>query len=340
MKQFIIILSVCLSVYTAQAQKGVPFMEGKFQEALSIAHEQKRILFVDVYTSWCMPCKWMNKQVFSTQEAADFFKDFVCLKIDAEKGEGIDFAKKYDIHAYPTFLMFLPDGTLQHKFIGGDSLKQFIPKVERGLNKKTSWTYLMRKYKNGNLSQKDILHAMQVFKDANMNVALDTLFDMLSFKNKVSNCNVYIYDMLGYFDLYSQRFDFLICNYEQIGKGRFVNVALNKINSIIIEHLSNYTTGFISKERNSMGDSRKSEISYIKSLLEKSDIPDKKFLLAWCNVAQSVYEENKQGLKKAIENIAIFPESKSYRNTFWLGYWRLLPKDQQAEMKALEKLWD
>lgn len=75
----------------------------------------------------------MSEEVLQTPEAATYFdKHFVCFKIDAEKGDGVEFAKKYDVHAYPTFLMLLPDGTLQHKVVGADTLKLFIPRVERG----------------------------------------------------------------------------------------------------------------------------------------------------------------------------------------------------------------
>ena len=125
-----IVLSVLIFLFSMNgfAQDGVKFMEGNFQEALNVARQQKKMVFVDVYTSWCGPCRWMSEEVLQTPEAATYFdKHFVCFKIDAEKGDGVEFAKKYDVHAYPTFLMFLPDGTLQHKVVGADTLKLFIP---------------------------------------------------------------------------------------------------------------------------------------------------------------------------------------------------------------------
>lgn len=139
-----IVLSVLIFLFSMNgfAQDGVKFMEGNFQEALNVARQQKKMVFVDVYTSWCGPCRWMSEEVLQTPEAATYFdKHFVCFKIDAEKGDGVEFAKKYDVHAYPTFLMFLPDGTLQHKVVGADTLKLFIPRVERGLKERTSWKY-------------------------------------------------------------------------------------------------------------------------------------------------------------------------------------------------------
>ena len=128
------------------AQHGVKFMEGNFQEALEIAKQQNKMLFVDVYTSWCGPCRWMSEEVLQTPEAAKYFdKYFVCFKIDAEKGDGMAFAEEYGVRAYPTFLMILPDGTLRHKIVGADTLHIFISRVARGLKEKTSWGYFMKK---------------------------------------------------------------------------------------------------------------------------------------------------------------------------------------------------
>ena len=119
----------------------VIFAQTNFQElSLEKAREQARAenkpIFLDCYTSWCGPCRCISEEVLQTPEAAKYFdKYFVCFKVDAEKGEGVAFADKYDVHAYPTFLMILPDGTLRHKIVGADTLHIFIPRVERGIER-------------------------------------------------------------------------------------------------------------------------------------------------------------------------------------------------------------
>ena len=52
-----IVLSVLIFLFSMNgfAQDGVKFMEGNFQEALNVARQQKKMVFVDVYTSWCGP---------------------------------------------------------------------------------------------------------------------------------------------------------------------------------------------------------------------------------------------------------------------------------------------
>ena len=78
----------------------------------------------------------MSENVFTTKEAGDYFNSrFVNIKIDMEKGEGIDIAKKYNIKAYPTFLILDPDGKVVGRVVGGGKLEDFTAKVEKAIKK-------------------------------------------------------------------------------------------------------------------------------------------------------------------------------------------------------------
>ena len=93
MNRVILSILICLLTINGYSQHGVKFLEGDLQSALNVAKQQKKMVFVDVYTSWCGPCRWMSEEVLQTPEAAMYFdKYFVCFKIDAEKGEGVEFA--------------------------------------------------------------------------------------------------------------------------------------------------------------------------------------------------------------------------------------------------------
>ena len=48
---------------------GMQFFEGSWSEVLAAAKEQNKYVFVDAFADWCVPCKWMTKNVFPTDEA-------------------------------------------------------------------------------------------------------------------------------------------------------------------------------------------------------------------------------------------------------------------------------
>lgn len=123
------LLSVQLSTSATHAEvepSGIYFQDGTIQQALDLAKKQNKIVFVDVFASWCGPCKMLKKSTFVDPMVGEFFNQkFINVAIDAEKGEGIDFAAKYNVRSYPTLLFIRPDGTIVHKAIGFHNAKDF-----------------------------------------------------------------------------------------------------------------------------------------------------------------------------------------------------------------------
>ena len=62
-----------------------------------------------------------------------FNKTFVNAKFDAEKGEGVDVAKRYSVKAYPTFLILDSDGEEVGRIVGGADADRFIEEVRKVL---------------------------------------------------------------------------------------------------------------------------------------------------------------------------------------------------------------
>lgn len=88
------------------ASEGIRFNKDiTFKQAIEIASQENKLIFLDCYTSWCGPCKYLAKTIFIKPEVGNFFNsNFINIKIDMEVGEGKDIAKKYDIKAFPTLL--------------------------------------------------------------------------------------------------------------------------------------------------------------------------------------------------------------------------------------------
>ncbi|MDR6403913.1 MULTISPECIES: thioredoxin fold domain-containing protein [Chryseobacterium] len=110
-----ILLTATVIVSTVLSAQGIKFEEGKFSDILAKAKQEKKLVFIDGYTSWCAPCKLMVKNIFPLQTVGDYYNsNFINAKFNMEKGEGIAIAKKYKINRYPTYLFLDGDGNVVH----------------------------------------------------------------------------------------------------------------------------------------------------------------------------------------------------------------------------------
>ena len=130
-----IILFIVSSLFITSLYAQTKFQELSLTKALELAKSEKKLVFIDCYTSWCGPCKIMAKEVLPQKEVGDFLNElFVCVKYDMEEGEGPELAKKYKVDAYPTFLLLNADGELINSIVGMTPMGgEFIYKVKLAL---------------------------------------------------------------------------------------------------------------------------------------------------------------------------------------------------------------
>ncbi len=89
----------------------IRFIEEDWNLARKKAVLEGKYIFVDAYASWCMPCKMLKLTTFKNNKAAAFFnKNFINLSIDMEKGQGVKLSKIWGVRAYPTLIIFTPQG--------------------------------------------------------------------------------------------------------------------------------------------------------------------------------------------------------------------------------------
>ena len=129
-----LLLSTLLVLYAVgMSAQGVDFLpEGTtWQQAVDKAKQQGKMLFVDCYTQWCGPCKKMAREVFPQATVGQALNPIhVALKIDMEKGEGPQLLKRWQVSAFPTFIIFNGDGKEVGRFLGGSNADDFIQKVK------------------------------------------------------------------------------------------------------------------------------------------------------------------------------------------------------------------
>ncbi len=106
--------------------KELIIVEQDYDKALSLASQEDKLLFIDFYTTWCAPCKKLDKLVFQNDSIKNLLgKDFVLLKYDAEKDTIFHLSKKHHVRSYPTGLILNKEGFVLNRkygFPGQDSL--------------------------------------------------------------------------------------------------------------------------------------------------------------------------------------------------------------------------
>lgn len=123
MKQLIIILTAIITLsswgllmgqnlsHEPNNPEGIQFFEGSWDEALALAQKENKLIFLDVYATWCGPCKVLKAKTFPDAEAGRYFNEhFINVSLDGEKGDGIQLARQLKVSAYPSLFMLNTKG--------------------------------------------------------------------------------------------------------------------------------------------------------------------------------------------------------------------------------------
>lgn len=130
--------------------QGIKFEESNFTAVLAKAKKENKLVFIDAYTTWCGPCKLMAKNIFPQKTVGDYYNShFINAKIDMEKGEGIEIAKKYNVKAFPTYLFVDGNGELVHRTLGYVEENDFIQFAKDAGDPSKRLTALKQKFEDG-----------------------------------------------------------------------------------------------------------------------------------------------------------------------------------------------
>ncbi|SUJ08464.1 thiol:disulfide interchange protein precursor [Sphingobacterium spiritivorum] len=156
----LIILFLLAPLLSFAQESGIKFEHGlSWNQIKEKAKKENKHIFVDCFTTWCGPCKYMANTIFPQPKVGDFFNsNFINAKIQMDQtkddsedikawyAEASRFEKAYNVRAYPTFLIFDPNGTLVHRIVGGGEADQFIAKAKEGLDPSTQYHTLLSKF--------------------------------------------------------------------------------------------------------------------------------------------------------------------------------------------------
>lgn len=141
-----------------------------FAQVKALAKKENKKIFLDFYTKWCGPCRTMDAEVFSKKAIGDFYNEkFINFKIDAEVGEGVELAKRYEVKGYPTYVFADVEGTPlieAGSHIGRSDVKGMLTYAKEALGAKVkTWEQFQAEYKASD--KKDPVF-LQAYMDARM----------------------------------------------------------------------------------------------------------------------------------------------------------------------------
>ncbi|MFN8348997.1 MAG: thioredoxin family protein [Spirosomataceae bacterium] len=119
------------------ADTGIQFVDLPWSKALEKAKKEKKLIFFDAYTTWCGPCKMMQKNVFTRKDVGDYFNTtFINVKKDMESGEGPMLANLYPIEGYPTLFFINGNGKIVTSQLGALDGPELVKLAKMVVSKK------------------------------------------------------------------------------------------------------------------------------------------------------------------------------------------------------------
>ncbi len=106
-----------------RADKPVAF-EHDYAAAIARGKSENKRVFVDFETTWCGPCKTMDKLVYTSKAVADAASSIVAVKVDGD--EHRDLVKQYGVSAYPTLIVLDATGKETRRAVGYRSIIEVV----------------------------------------------------------------------------------------------------------------------------------------------------------------------------------------------------------------------
>jgi thiol-disulfide isomerase/thioredoxin len=143
-----LMVAIIVLIFAGASRGEEPFAKMSFKEACAAAKRDSKVVLIDFYTTWCGPCKRMDKTTWKDKKVIAWMKEkTVALKVDAE--EDVELAKKYTIEGYPTIVLIKPDGTEIDRLVGGRDADGFLEDANAALSGKDGVARAKEKLKGG-----------------------------------------------------------------------------------------------------------------------------------------------------------------------------------------------
>ena len=161
MKKLMTLMMCLMTTSVIMAQVAFEPEGTTLEQASAKAKAENKLIFIDCYTQWCGPCKKMSKEVFPQASVGEYMNPkFISLKLDMETPYGAPLAKKWQIQAFPTFMILTADAQEINRFLGYHAPDDFI-KVLDEKSKDNSSGPLQARWKSGDRDPQFLMEYLQ-----------------------------------------------------------------------------------------------------------------------------------------------------------------------------------
>lgn len=106
---------------------GVQFLDTDLPTVRKVASEAGKLYFIHFTAAWCMPCQWMDKHTFSSEELASYAAaHYLALRADVDAPAGKAYKAQFDVATLPATLIFNSQGVLVQRHEGSLDAAGFL----------------------------------------------------------------------------------------------------------------------------------------------------------------------------------------------------------------------
>ena len=312
-----LILTACVFISHQVFSQGIIFTEGDWATIKAKAKQENKMIFADCYTTWCGPCKWMDKNVFHNDTVGAFYNsNFICVSIDMEKGEGKEISKLYEVGCYPTYIYTDVNGNLLHRESGAFPVKKFVEAGKKALTPEQRYSYYKEKFDAGDISKKELLTYIQLRNGSCLGISEQKL-QFFNMKSEEGDTLVWFFIKNYGIDIHSKEYESIISSREEYNK----KYSEETVNRVI---LNTYLSAFDKCLYNNVGMDTAQYIK-LKAELQGLNIPDAKTIISDFDIALYLNTQNWKQLviaaKEYVSNLAKDEtEFSNLNNIAWVFY--------------------